>query len=94
MYKEKGMYQGKKTLSDDVTPQTLTLFKEHLGQLNMNIEPFLTLKPWMISLQIDDWEMQRLGYNSQMGIDIHFCGLHSAIRKSWNWNNWKKKSSS
>jgi len=74
-FNEKGMYKGGQTLKDEISEETFTMLKEYLDQYEVDVTPFLLLKPWLVSLTIVQIEMARLGFNPNFGIDMHFLRL-------------------
>jgi len=78
---ELGVYKGGRTLKDDISEETFMMLKEYLAQFNADVTPFLLLKPWMVSMAIEELEANLLGLNSEFGIDIHFLRLATGRKR-------------
>lgn len=69
---QKGKYQGKETLKDNISEKTYQLLKEKVESMGMDIEGLNGWKPWMAALQIMESKLMSLGYNPMHGIDMYF----------------------
>ncbi|MCD4829148.1 MAG: TraB/GumN family protein [Candidatus Cloacimonetes bacterium] len=74
------MYQGDETLSDHLSEETIARADKRLRQYGLNAEMMAGMKPWMVGMTIISLEMQKLGFDANLGIDMHF--LERATRDS------------
>ncbi|MCK5829811.1 MAG: TraB/GumN family protein [Methylococcales bacterium] len=64
-------YKGKKTLKDDLNPETYKVLAKFLTSKGLSIEAFSRLKPPMAMITLLMVELQRLGL-AEMGVDKYF----------------------
>jgi uncharacterized protein YbaP (TraB family) len=67
-----GLYMDGQTLSDNVSKKTYKLLEEKILATGLPIETFERFKPWFVALTLSVLELQRLGFDSNYGIDTHF----------------------
>lgn len=67
-----GRYQQPDRLSDNLLPSSFAALSEYLDSTHQSIEQYQQMKPWVVSLNIAMIETQRLGYDSQLGVDLFF----------------------
>ena len=67
-----GSYTEGRTLSKSVSRQTLELLNKRLSPLGLELAQFERFRPWFIALTIVALELQKLGYDPELGIDRHF----------------------
>ena len=67
-----GSYTEGRTLSKSVSLHTLDLLKKRLTPLGLQLGQFERFKPWFVALSIAALELQKLGYDPELGIDRHF----------------------
>ena len=76
-----GLYPEGESLSRNLSGGTLDMLQTKLTEMGMPIQQFERFKPWLIALTLATFEIQRLGYSPQMGIDMHFYNRAKADEK-------------
>jgi uncharacterized protein YbaP (TraB family) len=76
-----GLYPEGESLSRNLSGGTLDMLQTKLTDMGMPIQQFERFKPWLIALTLATFELQRLGYSPQMGIDMHFYNRAKADGK-------------
>lgn len=76
-----GLYPEGQSLSQNLSGGTLDMLQTKLTEMGMPIQQFERFKPWLIALTLATFEIQRLGYSPQMGIDLHFYNRAKADEK-------------
>jgi uncharacterized protein YbaP (TraB family) len=76
---QRGMFQGDRTLKKAVLKKTYTLAEKRLKEYGMDISNFQKFKPWLLSMTITSFELIKLGFDPNFGIDKYF--LDKALRK-------------
>ena len=66
------IYPPQETLQQHLSKETFELLRDKLSNLNINIVNFLNYKPWLLSLQLTEIALLKLGYDSNMGLDLYF----------------------
>ncbi len=69
---DKGFYNDSQTIKDGLSPETYELVKKHLTENGMNIKNFERLKPWLLAMTMEVSELQRLGFDPNLGLDKYF----------------------
>jgi len=67
-----GLYAGNDTLKDTLSPETYALVEARFAKLGVGMEGFGTMKPWLVTLVLEMMELERLGFDPQYGVDLHF----------------------
>jgi uncharacterized protein YbaP (TraB family) len=67
-----GLLPAGQTLEQHVSKQTYALLQQKVGELGLQVEMFNQFKPWLCALTLTSMELQRLGFNSNYGIDKYF----------------------
>lgn len=80
----RGVYQDGRTLAAVLPPELYSDLQERLQELGVPIQVMSSMKPWMMSLTVSALTMQRSGYESAEGVDVHFferakAGGHTVI---------------
>ena len=57
----KGMYQGDKTLKDDLSDETFSMLKTHLEKMNIPMANLVKFKPGMIVMTLANIQLMKLG---------------------------------
>ena len=65
----RGLFQDGKTLEQNLQPETLSLLQGYLREHNIGMTRVYRMKPWYLTLTIGQQELQRLGYQPNLGID-------------------------
>jgi uncharacterized protein YbaP (TraB family) len=60
------------TLADVLTPETMTLFKAFTADLGPAADTLFRFKPWMLATVIEGLELQKAGFDPNLGLDKHF----------------------
>lgn len=68
-----GMYTGKRTIRDDLSPEVFAMLEEYARGAGLPIEAFLGMKPAVLTLTLSSLEFTRQGYDPQQGIDLYFA---------------------
>ena len=78
------MYRDGTTLSDVLSPATLTQLKAQLAQYGLPFEQMKALKPSLIGITLSAVEFQRLGLNVE-GVDKYFFTKGTQESKAIDW---------
>ncbi len=68
----KGMLPRGKSLTDILSPKTLTLAEACSAEVGMQMVAFKHYKPWMFVMVLTATRLEQLGFSAQHGIDWHF----------------------
>ncbi|WP_447969718.1 TraB/GumN family protein [Nitrospira sp. M1] len=68
----KGLYTDGRTLKDVLSPENFAFTKTTLEKHGYGIELFSRMKPWMLATTITIVELQKLGFETGLGVDQHF----------------------
>ncbi len=68
----KGIYQGDRTVKDDLSEDVFAMLKTHLEKNNMPMDNFIKFKPGMIVMTMTSLQIMKLGFSPEYGIDLHF----------------------
>jgi uncharacterized protein len=71
----RGMLPPGQTLEKILAPTTLTLLNKAAIDVGAPMEAIQRLKPWMIALTLEGLELQKAGFNPELGLDMHFYNL-------------------
>jgi uncharacterized protein YbaP (TraB family) len=69
---KRGVYPTGQALSQNISPQTYNLLERKLDKAGLPIVLFERFKPWFVALSITAMEIQRLGFDPDLGIDRYF----------------------
>jgi uncharacterized protein YbaP (TraB family) len=69
---EKGLYKEGESLSTKLTKEKLKTAEALVGKLGLTLEQVDRWKPWFLSVNASVMTLQKLGYDSELGIDRHF----------------------
>lgn len=76
-----GMFKNKKL--KDVLPSNLyTEFSKRATEIGLPMLAINKMKPWLASLSLTIFQMKKLGYDPQSGIDLHFLTLAKKDNKN------------
>jgi len=67
-----GSYPPHDSLKKALSPKTYALTQHKLKKAGLDIAHFDRFKPWMVVFTLMGVELQRLGFQAEYGIDIHF----------------------
>lgn len=69
---EGALYPGEETLEKHISKETYTIVKTRLSESGIPVELFHKNKPWFIASMITALELNKIGFNTEYGIDMHF----------------------
>ncbi len=69
---KKGFLPPGQNLQSMLSGENYETAKQGMAELGMNIEAFDRMKPWMAATAITAMELQKLGFESALGVDRHF----------------------
>jgi uncharacterized protein YbaP (TraB family) len=67
-----GLYPEGQNLLQNLDGRTRQLLERKMNALGLPLEQFDRFKPWLLSLTLATLELQRLGFNPNYGLDVHF----------------------
>lgn len=67
-----GMYQGPQTIADHVSAETFAKIKAPIRESGFPPALLYKMRPWLLNVMLQLAEIQRLGYDTTKGIDMHF----------------------
>ena len=79
---QKGVYKDGKTIKDVLSEGTWLLLQQRLEHLNINYDSVKNYKPGMLVLTLSAMQVMQMGFDPQLGIDVHF--LQKAAQQSKN----------
>jgi uncharacterized protein YbaP (TraB family) len=79
---QRGMLPAGQTLDTVATPQTMALVNRAAADLGPAIEPLKKFKPWMLAIALQGLELQKAGFNPELGLDKHFYDAAIAAGKT------------
>ena len=68
----RGMLTGDQTLDKLLSPATLALVKKATGELGAPGGPLMRFKQWMLAIALQGLELQKVGFDPELGLDKHF----------------------
>lgn len=78
----RGMLPGDQSLDKLLSPSTLALVKKATGDLGAAGGPLMRFKPWMLAIALQGLELQKAGYDPELGLDKHFYDQAKAAGKA------------
>lgn len=75
---ELGLYPEGRDLYRNLDGNTRRALEEKLSELGLPLEHFARFKPWVVALTLASVELQRMGFDVNYGIDVHF--FHRATK--------------
>ncbi len=76
-----GTYAPPASITDDLSPETVSLLDAYLDEAKISMDQIRYLKPWNLSLNIGVMELTRLGYKTELGLDQYLQKLAGDERK-------------
>lgn len=67
-----GLYPQGQNLIQNLDGHTQLLLERKMKELGLPLEQFVRFKPWFLALTLATLELQRLGFNPNYGLDVHF----------------------
>jgi len=77
-----GVYPEGQNLFQNISATTRQSLEKKLQDLGLPAATFARFKPWFMALTLTTLELQRLGFNPQYGIDLHFYTKAKADNKA------------
>ncbi len=71
LFMERGMLPADERLEQRLSPRTL----ERLKARGVDLGAFGFMQPWALALMLQSSELSRLGYDPNLGVDVHFLRL-------------------
>jgi len=68
----RGMLPGDQSLDKLLSPATLALVRKATGDLGAAGGPLMRFKPWMLAVALQGLELQKAGFDPELGLDKHF----------------------
>jgi len=70
-----GLYSDGTTVRDHLTPEAFAKFQAFLEERGLPMAVFQGFRPWMSAATLQVLEMQRVGFDTEIGIERHFLRL-------------------
>ncbi len=70
-----GVYSDGTTVKDHLSPEAFEKFQSFLAERGLPLAVFQGFRPWMSAATLQALEMQRVGFDTEIGIERHFLGL-------------------
>lgn len=67
-----GLYPEGQNLIQNLDGHTQQLLQRKMSELGLPLEQFVRFKPWFLAVTLATLELQRLGFNPNYGLDVHF----------------------
>lgn len=67
-----GMYKDGTTIKDHISPESFERFEAFLQKKGMPLMVFQAFRPWTAAATLQVLEMQRMGFQAEIGIERHF----------------------
>jgi uncharacterized protein YbaP (TraB family) len=71
---QKGVYKDGKTIKDVITDETWLQLQRRLNSLSINYDSIKNYKPGVLVLTLSAMQVMQMGFDPQLGIDVHFLG--------------------
>jgi uncharacterized protein YbaP (TraB family) len=78
----RGMLPADQSLDRLLSPSTLALVQKVTGDLGPAGQPLMRFKPWMLAIALQGLELQKAGYDPELGLDRHFYDQAKSAGKS------------
>ena len=76
-----GLYPEGQNLLQNLDGPTQQSLEKKMNALGLPLEQFVRFKPWFLALTLASLELQRLGFNPNYGLDVHFFNKATADAK-------------
>lgn len=70
-----GVYSDGTTVKDHLSPEAFAKFEAFLAERGLPLAVFQGFRPWMSAATLQVLEMQRVGFDTEIGIERHFLRL-------------------
>lgn len=78
---ELGMLPAGRSAFDTLDPQIRRRLEDKLAEIGVPGEAVAGFRPWMVALTLSSLEFQRLGFDPNLGVDLHYFNQAKADRK-------------
>jgi len=78
----KAMLPAGQTLDGQLSPKTYQLFSNYITSVGLPIAMFSQFKPGMAAMTLEAAELQRLGFQADQGVDVHFYRMAAKQAKT------------
>jgi uncharacterized protein len=79
---QRGMLPADQSLDKVVSPATMALVNKAAADLGPAMEVLKKFKPWMLAIALQGLELQKAGFDPQLGLDKHFYDEAQTAGKS------------
>jgi uncharacterized protein YbaP (TraB family) len=77
-----GLYTDGSTVRDHLSPEAFESFRAFLDERGLPLAVFQAFRPWMSAATLQVMEMQRVGFDTEIGIERHFLRLAEQQEKT------------
>ncbi len=81
MAMQMGLYTDGSTVKDHLSPEAFAKFQSFLEERGLPLAVFQAFRPWMSAATLQVLEMQRVGFDAEIGIERHFLGQAEQLDK-------------
>src|SRR4029453_14675531 len=78
----RGMPPADQSLDKLISPATMALVRKVTGDLGAAGQPLMRFKPWMLAIALQGLELQKAGYDPELGLDKYFYDQAKTAGKS------------
>ncbi len=78
----KAFYPQGETFQGSVSDSTYTLVKTKFLELGVPVEKLNTLQPWFIAITMLSLNLQKIGFDPKLGVDMHFFEMAKEAQKN------------
>ncbi|MDD4910288.1 MAG: TraB/GumN family protein [Candidatus Omnitrophica bacterium] len=78
---ESAVYPPGRTLKQEISADVYNATAAKLKEFGLDMEQFEIFKPWLCALTIIGLEFQKLGFNPEDGVDMHFLNKARGVKK-------------
>jgi uncharacterized protein YbaP (TraB family) len=71
----RGMLPADQSLDQLLSPATLARVNKFIADIGVPIEPLKRFKPWMLAIALEGIDLQKAGFDPELGLDKHFYDL-------------------
>lgn len=78
---QRGVYRNGATIKDVLSDETWSKLRQQLRDFNISYDAVKTYKPGILVLTLSTAQIMHLGFNPQLGIDMHFLQKAAQTKK-------------
>lgn len=78
----RGMLPADQSLDKVLSPATFASVSRRIGNLGVPMAPLMRFKPWMLAIALEGFELQKLGFDPDLGLDKYFYDLAQSQGKT------------